>query len=65
MIYVTCILNKQENEEVVRGFLESNPDAISVRVDMERYEVRHIQSDFGVRILPDKTKGFYFTKIKR
>lgn len=65
LIYATCTLNRRENEEVVEGFLKDNPDAISVNVDMERYGVKHTQSDLGVRILPEKTKGFYFAKFKK
>ncbi len=65
LIYATCTLNREENEEVVKRFLERNPDAESIGVNMARYSVRNSQSSHGVRILPDRTKGFYFTKIKR
>ncbi len=65
LIYATCTLNREENEEVIKEFLESNPDAKAIRIDMARYGVRNSQSDYGVRILPGKTKGFYFVKIKK
>ncbi len=65
LIYATCTLNREENEEVVKRFLGNNPDAKAIGVDIEGYGVRNSQSDYGVRILPEKTKGFYFAKIKR
>ena len=65
LIYATCTLNKEENEEVVREFLQRNNNAIIVDSDMKKYGIKYKSSGFGVRILPDKTKGFYFAKIKK
>ena len=65
LIYATCSLNKIENEGVVIRFLEENKDASVVNVDMDKYGIKHTSSNLGIRIIPDKTKGFYFTKIKK
>ncbi|MEA3514007.1 MAG: TIGR00725 family protein [Nanoarchaeota archaeon] len=65
LVYATCALNREENENVVRKFLRRNNNAIVVTPDMIKYNIKHESSEFGVRILPERTKGFYFTKIRK
>ncbi|MFH1978111.1 MAG: hypothetical protein ABIJ92_02195 [Candidatus Aenigmatarchaeota archaeon] len=63
--YATCTLNKIENESVIHEFLQRNGDASVVNSNIDKYGIKHKVSNLGVRILPGKTKGFYFTKIIR
>ena len=65
LIYATCTLNKQENEEVIAYFLERNKDAVIIQPAIDKYKITAAVSDLGVRILPGDTKGFYFSKIKK
>lgn len=63
LIYATCTLNKIENEQVVEKFLAENPKAKVVKINMKKYKTKFTQSNLGVRIIPDKSKGFYFVKF--
>lgn len=63
LIYATCTLNKIENEEVVERFLSENVNAKVIKINMEKYKTKFTQSNLGVRIIPDKSKGFYFVEI--
>lgn len=63
LIYATCTLNKIENENVIDKFLRKNNDALVFNPNMRKYGIGCKVSRLGVRILPEKTKGFYFTKI--
>jgi len=70
LVYVTCALNKEENDAVVERFLEKNPSAGLMDIDLETIEMYHGNpytefeyTKVGVRIRPGKTKGLYFTKI--
>ena len=63
LLYVTCTLNRNENEDVIAAFLEDNSTA---RIDLPRIDNEdvHMQvSDKGIRVIPRKTKGLYFTRI--
>tara|TARA_Y100000031_G_scaffold156378_1_gene210667 strand:- start:215 stop:1630 length:1416 start_codon:yes stop_codon:yes gene_type:complete len=65
LVYATCAMNKYENEEVVRKFLLSNPDAKVEVPDMSQFDVDAKVSDLGVRVIPGRTRGLYFTRIVR
>ena len=65
LIYATCTLNREENENVVRDFLRRNKEASITAPNMDKYSVECDVSRWGVRIFPGKTKGFYFSKIKK
>jgi uncharacterized protein (TIGR00725 family) len=65
LVYATCAMNRYENEEVVKKFLLSNPDAKVEVPDMSQFDVDSKMSDLGVRVIPGRTRGLYFTKIVR
>ncbi len=65
LVYATCAMNKYENEEVVKKFLLSNPDAKVDVPDMSQYDIDAKVSDLGVRVIPGRTRGLYFTRIVR
>lgn len=65
LVYATCAMNKYENEEVVKKFLLSNPDAKVEVPDMSQFDIGAKVSDLGVRVIPGRTRGLYFTRIVR
>ena len=63
LVYSTCTLNPHENEDVVREFLEENPDFEPVP-----FVVGDIACDNGMlTLLPhvNHTDGFFMAKIRR
>ncbi len=65
LVYATCAMNRYENEEVVKKFLLSNPDAKVEMPDMSQFDIDAKVSDVGVRVIPGRTRGLYFTRIVR
>ncbi|SHN15593.1 16S rRNA (cytosine(967)-C(5))-methyltransferase RsmB [Gracilibacillus kekensis] len=71
LIYSTCTVDKEENENVIKTFLENNRD---VEVDPhffeelpEQLKESMGQSPFGVQIFPQdiNSDGFFITRLKR
>ena len=64
LLYSTCTILPEENENVVRAFLESNGDFEEVR---EYLEIPSVKSEYGITLLPSvsKTDGFYMCKLRR
>ncbi|MBU0530868.1 MAG: RsmB/NOP family class I SAM-dependent RNA methyltransferase, partial [Nanoarchaeota archaeon] len=64
LVYSTCTLNKYENEGVVSRFLKKHPDAVldlpEIRLDLD---VK--QSEFGIRIIPGKTRGAFVSRVRK
>ncbi|CQR47745.1 Ribosomal RNA small subunit methyltransferase B [Paraliobacillus sp. PM-2] len=69
ILYSTCTVDREENEQVVQSFLEDNPD---YQVDPTFFETLPdvMQgsfgiSDVGLQIFPDdfQTDGFFLTRI--
>ncbi|MBR3875639.1 MAG: 16S rRNA (cytosine(967)-C(5))-methyltransferase RsmB [Clostridia bacterium] len=63
LVYSTCTLNPEENEDVVRTFITANPDFTLVP-----FTVGDISCDNGMlTLLPHvhRTDGFFMAKIKR
>jgi len=65
LVYSTCTLAKEENEDMVKWFLETYPDMRSAPVSLGfRKIVEH--GNFGLTILPDDlTEGFFIAKLKK
>lgn len=66
LVYSTCTLNKEENEENLRWFLKKNPDFFAEPITYgDARNLVYSQEGF-VTILPGKTMdGFFIAKLKR
>jgi 16S rRNA (cytosine967-C5)-methyltransferase len=63
MLYATCSILKQENEQQIDVFLNEHPDAIEIPIDATwGFAVSH-----GRQILPGESAmdGFYYALIKK
>ncbi len=66
LVYSTCTLNKKENEDNARWFLENHPEFIALPIDYGEHD-HFIYSEEGfVTILPGKTMdGFFISRFVR
>ncbi|MGN8645047.1 16S rRNA (cytosine(967)-C(5))-methyltransferase RsmB [Gracilibacillus sp. HCP3S3_G5_1] len=71
LIYSTCTVDQEENEEVIRDFLEKHPH---YRVDPAFFESLPVllknsvgRSEFGIQIFPQdiNSDGFFMTRLIR
>ncbi|OPX51279.1 16S rRNA (cytosine(967)-C(5))-methyltransferase RsmB [Clostridium thermobutyricum] len=66
MVYSTCTLNREENEENIRWFLKSYEDAKLDTVFIGKGENIEYTEDGMVTILPNKNMdGFFIAKLKK
>jgi 16S rRNA (cytosine967-C5)-methyltransferase len=66
LFYSTCTLNKEENEEVVKWFLENNKNYSLEKLYFGELENIIYHDDGMVTILPnEKMDGFFMAKIRR
>lgn len=70
MVYSTCTVDKEENEEVIRQFLNHSPN---FEVDEKFFEElpdflrnSHGRTEFGLQIFPQdlQSDGFFITRLK-
>lgn len=63
LLYATCSILIEENEQVVADFIANTADARSVRIDANW----GIGCQYGRQLLPQRygTDGFYYTKIQK
>ena len=68
LMYVTCSVLRQENEDVVAGFLARTPDALEDNV-LHDYNIRDLMRDkaCGQQILPGTAgmDGFYYAGLTK
>jgi 16S rRNA (cytosine967-C5)-methyltransferase len=71
LIYSTCTVDKQENEQVVNTFIENHPD---FEIDSAFFEdlpdelkASQGRSKIGLQLFPQDfdTDGFFLTRLKR
>lgn len=66
LVYSTCTLNPEENENNVRWFLEHNPDFVPERIDLGDFENLLYTEDGFVTVLPNETMdGFFLARLKK
>ncbi|MBQ8164004.1 MAG: 16S rRNA (cytosine(967)-C(5))-methyltransferase RsmB [Clostridia bacterium] len=63
IVYSTCTLNKKENEDVVRAFLEGNDSFESVEFELDDIKSSGGMYTFFTHI--NSTDGFFVAKMKR
>ncbi|CCI85740.1 ribosomal RNA small subunit methyltransferase B [Lactobacillus pasteurii DSM 23907 = CRBIP 24.76] len=62
LVYSTCTISRQEDEDVIEKFLMAHP-----AYSLEKFEVAKLKSDSGMlKILPDEfgSDGFFIAKLK-
>lgn len=71
MVYSTCTIEKQENEEVVKQFLKENPnftvdDSFLTELPMNLETSKGV-SAYGIQLFPQthQTDGFFMTRLKK
>jgi len=63
LLYVTCSIFKDENQDQIQAFLSRNDDATEIKIDADWGQV----CDFGRQLLPGEfdADGFYFCRLKK
>ncbi len=64
LIYSTCSVLKEENDEVISKFLNENKDFEVVEITSK---LPHVKTEFGLQFLPHISlgAGFYLAKLRR
>lgn len=66
MVYSTCTLNKEENEDNIKWFLSNNSDAKSQKIFLGKKDNFIYNEDGSLTIMPNEhMDGFYVAKIKK
>ncbi len=67
LVYSTCTLNRDENEEVVKWFLENHKGFTTEEIKIGKLlSFMYNKYDIGITILPSKNlDGFYISKIRK
>lgn len=66
MVYSTCTLNKEENEENIEWFLENNKDATIEKIFIGKGSNLKYDNIGTLTILPDEyMDGFFISKLKK
>lgn len=65
LVYSTCTILKRENEDVIKRFVEENPEFEFVKIELPKPLGR--ENDGYITLYPniDNTDGFFISKIKR
>ncbi len=63
LLYVTCSIFKDENQQQVKNFLSQNDDATEIKIDAEW----GVSCEHGRQLFPGErdADGFYFCRIKK
>lgn len=65
LIYSTCSILKQENEEIIKQFLTENPEFTLMEMKND-FKIEIEKKDIGITILPcEKNDGFYICAITK
>jgi len=63
LLYVTCSVFKDENQNQIQAFLSRNKDAAEIKIDADWGKI----CDYGRQLLPGEfdADGFYFCRLKK
>lgn len=65
IIYSTCTVTKEENNQVVEAFLAENKDFSICEIDTSKLE-KYEDTGYGIQIFPSKSfDGFFVCKLKK
>ena len=67
LMYSTCTINKEENENQVKWIVENLPfEVVSIKEELPE-EVKVDEGEYGLQLLPGihKTDGFFLCKLRR
>jgi len=67
LMYTTCTLNKNENEDIIKWFLETNNDFILESIDDYDFSNLFFENNKGmITIFPTElSNGFFITKLRK
>ncbi|BAK81062.1 16S rRNA (cytosine(967)-C(5))-methyltransferase RsmB [Candidatus Arthromitus sp. SFB-rat-Yit] len=67
LMYTTCTLNKNENEEIIKWFLRSNSDFVVEEIEDYHFGNLYFENENGmVTIFPSEVNnGFFITKLRK
>jgi len=65
LVYSTCTILKRENEDVIKAFVENNPDFEFINIELPKPFAK--ENNGYITLYPniDNTDGFFISKIKR
>lgn len=66
LIYSTCTISQRENKDIVKKFIENNPQFSIVPPSYDNEELNKCFDGYGIQLLPSVhgTAGFYISKMK-
>ena len=66
LVYSTCSLEPEEDEEVIKYLLNKKSNAELIPIDKEKLKIK-ADSNYGIKIWPhyNETEGFFISKIKK
>ncbi|NCC79972.1 MAG: 16S rRNA (cytosine(967)-C(5))-methyltransferase RsmB, partial [Clostridia bacterium] len=66
LLYSTCTLNKEENEENIRWFLNNHPEFTPLPVELGDHDHFQYTEEGFLTILPGKTMdGFFISRVRK
>lgn len=66
LVYSTCTLNKNENEDNINWFLEKNDNYTAVKIEVPPSSNFHLSKEGFLTIFPDEyMDGFFMAKLKK
>ena len=69
LVYSTCTINKEENEDLIEGFLAENTEfhGNDIRIAIPEFLHKYMDNQYSIQILPNymNSDGFYIAKLTR